>query len=267
MVLEHEPGGLRAGDDERTDAAGPNAVLTKARVILEAFDGSTPILGVSELARRCGLPKTTVHRLARGLADCELLERDGDRYRLGPWLFELGQKVPAHRRLRVAAAPFLEGLSRATKETVVLGVPGHGEIFFSEKYVGSRGRGQVVTQIAGRVPMTCGASGKVVLAFGPAARVDAMIDAGLPRSTPFTITDPEVLRRELETVREQEYAAERQELVVGYGAVAAPVWSEDEVIATLTVVAPVSRLDTARFSVAVRLAAESLSVAIRGPRP
>lgn len=236
-----------------------NAVLPKARAILESFDAGTPVLGISELARRSGLPKSTVHRLAQELTACELLERDGTRYRLGPWLFELGQRVPVHRSLRVAAAPFLEDLSRTTQETVVLGVPGHDEMLFSEKYVGSRGRGQVVTQVDGRVPLHCGASGKVVLAFGPAELTDRVIANGLVKRTRFTITEPERLREELADVRAREYAVDRQELVLGYGAVAAAVWLGQKVIATLTVIAPISRLDVAHFSPAVLLAGRALS--------
>jgi len=238
------------------------AVIPRVRVLLQAFGPGAPVLGISELARRSGLPKTTVHRLARELTASEFLVRDGDRYQLGPWLFELGQHVTGHRSLRVLAAPHLEDLSRATSETVVLGIPGHGEMLFAEKYVGSHGRGQVVTRVEGRVPLNCGASGKVVLAFGNPQRLAELCAHDLERRTPFTNSDPERLRTELQAVRRQGYAVERQELVVGYGAVAAPVWCKTELIAALTVVAPISRLKVARFSPAVRLAARGLSRAL-----
>ena len=119
------------------------AVLQKARDILDCSDSHTPELGVNELARRSGLPRTTARRLAQELVACELLDRSGGRYRLGAWLAELGARVPAHRSLRVAAAPYLEELTHLTHETAALALPLHGEILFSEVYVGSRGRGQV----------------------------------------------------------------------------------------------------------------------------
>jgi len=265
------PPPARTGAGLTDDTAGPGPsqltpkpVLQKARRLLDAFDAYTPSLGITELSRRSGVPKTTCFRLAQELVACEMLDRDGSRYRLGAWLFELGQRVPEHRRLRVAAAPFLEEISRDTHETAALSIPGHDEILFSEKYVGSQGRGQVVTQVDGRVPLHCGASGKVVLAFGPPERVERMCERGLEARTPFTITDPERLRDQLEGVRSQGFAVERQELVVGYGAVAAPVWVRSEVVATMTVVAPVSRLDVSRFSVSVLRAASALTSATGG---
>jgi len=235
------------------------AVLQKARDILDCFDSHTPELGVNELARRSGLPRTTARRIALELVACELLDRSGGRYRLGAWLAELGARVPAHRSLRVAAAPYLEELSHLTHETAVLALPGHGEILFGEIYVGSRGRGQVVTLVDGRVPLHCGASGKVVLAFGPPELLARTVEGGLAPRTRRTITDPERLVAELERVREQGYAVDRQELVEGYGAVAAPVRVGSEVIAALTVVAPISRLDVPAFATAVRRTAGDLS--------
>ncbi|NUP73569.1 MAG: IclR family transcriptional regulator, partial [Sinomonas sp.] len=185
-------------------------------------------------------------------------------YLLGRWLFELGQRAPANRSLRLAAAPFLEDMSRATSETALLAMPGHDEILFGEKYVGVRGRGQVATMVEGRIPLNCSASGKVVLAFGGAERTDRFVEGALSRSTQFTITDPARLRAEVTHVREMGYAVDRQELVLGYGAVAAPVFRGDELVATLTIVAPISRLDVARFAPTVLLAGSALSRTLTG---
>jgi DNA-binding IclR family transcriptional regulator len=241
------------------EPAPAKAVLQKARVILDCFDSRTPELGVNDLARRSGLPRTTARRLAQELVACELLDRSGGRYRLGAWLAELAARVPAYRSLRVAAAPHLEELSHVTRETAVLALPGHGEILFGEVYVGSRGRGQVVTLVDGRVPLHCGASGKVVLAFGPPELLARTVEAGLTPRTRRTITDEDRLRAELDRVRAQGYAVDRQELVDGYGAVAAPVRLDGEVVAALSVVAPISRLEVAPFAVAVRRSAGELS--------
>lgn len=245
----------------------PNAVIPKVRTLLNLFDARAPVLGLSELSRRSGLPKTTVHRLIQELAACEFLERDGRRYRLGSWLFELGQHVTTHRSLRYLAAPYLEDVSHATAETVVVCIPGHNEMLFAEKYVGSRGRGQVVTQVEGRVPMHCGASGKAVLAYGPPELLDRVLASGLEARTAYTITDPARLRSELAQVREQGFAVERQELIAGYGAVAAPVRQRDLAVGALTVIAPISRLDVNRYSVAVQLAARGLSRALTDRAP
>jgi DNA-binding IclR family transcriptional regulator len=108
-------------------------VLQKARLILDAFDAHSRRLGLSELSRRSGLAKTTVYRVASEMVSVGLLARHGRQYELAPLLFELGQRVPRTRALRLAAAPYLEDLAITTRETVVLGVPGDHEVLFVER--------------------------------------------------------------------------------------------------------------------------------------
>jgi IclR family transcriptional regulator, acetate operon repressor len=75
---------------------------------------------VSELQRRSGLPRTTVHRLLAQLEDVGAVERSGARWRLGPTLLALGAGVPAEPRLRAVARRPLMDLASATGELVAL---------------------------------------------------------------------------------------------------------------------------------------------------
>ena len=99
---------------------GANSVLGKARLILESFELDDVDLSLSELSRRTGISKASVHRLAQELLDWGMLERSGQEYRLGMRAFELGSRVPRFRVLRDAARPFMESLHFVTKETVHL---------------------------------------------------------------------------------------------------------------------------------------------------
>ena len=107
---------------ETTAASQPagelSSVLGKARMILDAFDTDHSDLSLTELTRRSGVAKATVHRLVGELVEWGLLERAGTKYRLGLRLFELGQLVPRQRILRDAALPYMEDLLLATQETV-----------------------------------------------------------------------------------------------------------------------------------------------------
>jgi DNA-binding IclR family transcriptional regulator len=235
------------------------SVLQKARLILAAFDAPSPQLGLSDLSRRTGLAKTTVHRVASELVSVGLLARYGRRYELAPLLFEFGQRVPRTRALRLAASPYLEDLAITTRETVVLGVPGDHDVLFMEKFFGQRGGGTTVTKVEGRVPIHCSASGKVLLAFGDPALLEQVTAKPLRPRTARTITDPERLRAEVGRVREDGFAVERQEVVLGYGAVAAPVLVEARAIATITVVTPIDRLDVRSLAPATGTAARALS--------
>src|SRR5882724_9240225 len=97
---------------------GANSVLGKARLILEAFLIDDTDLPLSELSRRTGISKASVHRLAQELLDWGMLERSGSDYRLGMRAFELGSRVPRFRVLRDTMRPYMESLHFLTKETV-----------------------------------------------------------------------------------------------------------------------------------------------------
>lgn len=101
------------------DALG---VLDRVAAILEVLGNEDRGLGISELAARAGLPKSTVSRLVSGLVRQHYLERDGPTVRLGLRLFELGQLAPSPRSLRQAAMPVMAELRRATGATVALDV-------------------------------------------------------------------------------------------------------------------------------------------------
>src|SRR5687767_543992 len=73
------------------------SVLSKSFAILKALRSAETSLTRAQLARRTGLPMTTVHRLATELRQHGALElTDGGTYRIGPWLWELGT-LTVHR--------------------------------------------------------------------------------------------------------------------------------------------------------------------------
>ncbi|EFL28291.1 LOW QUALITY PROTEIN: IclR family transcriptional regulator, partial [Streptomyces himastatinicus ATCC 53653] len=138
--------------------------------------------------------------------------------------------------------------------------PGNHDVLFVEKVLQpARRRCRRHRRSKGRVPFHCGASGKALLAFGAEALREGVMAAPLRRRTPWTITDPARLEAELEQVRAQGYAVDRQELVVGYAAVAAPVFVDGVAVATLTVVGPVERLDVRRLAPVVGAAGRALT--------
>ena len=93
-------------DDMRTaDWTDSVSVLDRVTAVFEAFGEHDEGLGVSELARRANLPKSTVSRIAADLVGQRFLDRDGDKLYLGVRLFELGQTVEQPRRLRRSRCP------------------------------------------------------------------------------------------------------------------------------------------------------------------
>ena len=242
---------------------GTTSVLGRVVAVLGAFDEVSPVLGLADIARRAGLPKSTAHRLVGEMVAARLLDRAPDgSYRLGLRLFELGELVPSHRSLSEAALPIMEDLREATHQRIHLAVLDGVDVVYVE-ILGSAGR-PLASRTGGRLPAHATGVGKAILAFSPASVVKARIEAGLPRLTPRTIATPGALVRELQDVRTEGTAYDREESHLGISCVAAPVFGHDRKIrAGLSVTGPTAKMDPPRFGVAVRTAALSLSRALR----
>lgn len=242
------------------------SVLVRAFCVLDAFVPEGGEMGLSELVRRTGLPKATVHRLATQLVDIGALEKMGDRYRPGLRLFELGSVVVRHRRLRDSALPLMEDLYEATHETVHLGIPDGLDVLYLEKIVGPRGS-PVSTRVGTRKPLYCTALGKAMLAFSPGELLRAVLAGGLTAHAPRTIVLPDLLMAELEKARQNGLAYDFEEYVPGTSCVASPILDRNRLaIAALSVTGPVTRFDPERYAPAVRTAALTLSRTLSGAR-
>ncbi|MFF3567631.1 IclR family transcriptional regulator [Nocardia jiangxiensis] len=241
-------------------------VLGKARLILDTFDSECSDLSLTELTRRSGVAKASVYRLAGELVEWGLLERAGTKYRLGLRLFELGQLVPRQRILRDAALPYMEDLLLATQETVHFAVRDGIDVLYIEKIVGHRGLNQQ-SRVAGRLPLYCTATGKIILAFSPPSVFDEVVEQGFTALTRRTTMSVGVLRTQLERMRKEQLAVEVEETRLGYMSVAVPVFSGPRVLAgALSVTAPTARLNVSRITGALRTAGVGITRTLQAMR-
>lgn len=225
-----------------------SGVLGKVQLILECFGPDDEYLGLTEIARRSGVAKSSVHRLAQELLRWGVLERRGSDYWLGMRLFEIGQRVPRQRILREATRPFMEDLYHVTGETIHLAVLDGIEVLYLEKVAG---HGQITrpSRIAGRMPLHCTATGKVFLAFGSRTIVDEVVSEPLQRVTPRTVATPGLLLQELARARGLGYAVEHEQTRLGYLSVAVPLsGATGATMGALSITAPVFRGDVPRYA-------------------
>jgi DNA-binding IclR family transcriptional regulator len=231
-----------------TAAEGLSSVRNAAR-LLKVFLSREEELGVSELARRLGLGKSTVHRLLTTLAAEGLIERDPRTggYRLGLVVFELGEAVRVHLDLHAAAGPVLASLRAETGESSQVGVLDGHEVVYVDRLESSQSL-RLFTETGRRVPVHCTSSGKVLLAHLPDARLRAVLDAApLTPLTPHTVTDRAALLAELATVRRRGWAAAVDEREIGVASVAAPIRdATGQVIAAISIGGPAVRLGGAQ---------------------
>ncbi len=253
-------------NNQKTPPAGSGVyrapAVSRAFRLLETVAAARGPVTLSELARRLGYSKGTLHGLIRALLDCDALYESPHRrgYAIGPAVVELAFRSRNFFRIGEQAQPVLDALRDRIGETVCLGVL-------------SRSRGLIVaTAEAGKplkisappgtsIPILAGAVGKVFLAGLPRSRAEALIrKQGLPAYTPRTITDRRRYLEELETARRRGFAVDREEYLPGVSAVAVALGSPAGLPLALWVV---GLAETMTGSTLESIAAETQSAARR----
>lgn len=212
--------------------------------LLKAFSEEQVDIGISELSRKLGVAKSTVHRLAATLAAEGLLEQDREteKYRLGIALFRLGALVRRRMDISSQGRPFLYALREKTNETVHLAILDGTEIMYVYNLESTQAI-RMRSDLGVRKPAYCTAEGQAILAFQPQPVIDAVIAQGLQARTPQTITDPARLTKALAVVRQRGCAIEDEESEIGMRGISAPIRNDlGEVIAAVGLAGPVTRL-------------------------
>ncbi len=224
--------------------------LDRALELLELLASAGGEMGVSDLARRLEVHKSTAFRLLATLLDHGLVEQNAstEKYRLGYGLVRLAGAVVAELDLSRAARAVMQQLADRSRETVNLALL-QGDQVVNIDQITSSHLVVNVNWVGKQNPVHCTSTGKVLLAFLPAADLRRILSKPLERLTPRTIVDRATLEKQLQRVREDGYAFTLEELEVGLNAVAAPVRdSRGEVIAAVSVSGPSYRVLPQRLS-------------------
>lgn len=218
------------------DTATPSAVIDRISLVLDAFDGPGR-LTLAQIVRRTGLPRSSAHRMLERLVQLRWLRRSGHDYELGMRLVELGSLAVHQDRLVRAAKPLLGELHRATGLVVHLAVLDGTDVVYLDK-VGDGACGGLPTRVGGRQPAHCTAVGKAMLAY----RDDTSEIDFHNRKTRYSISSGQQLAVELAKVRAHGIAFEREESLLGFGCVAAPIGAPGETVAAVSVCGPTNHL-------------------------
>ena len=200
--------------------------IERAFLIVDALAEEPREHSLTELAATLGWPKSTVHGVLSTLVQYRYVEQSEEtgRYRLGIRFFELGVKVGQMWDIRSIAMPYMQKLNAELGEMVQLGTEDHGEILYLEK-LDSAHLIRIVSEIGGRLPIHCTGLGKAMLAYMPQAKIKRIIrENGLTSYTQNTITSVAALEREMLKIREQGYAIDDGEIMLGLRCVAAPIF-------------------------------------------
>lgn len=242
---------------------GAQAVL-RAIALLKAFTPGRPELSVNALSQHAGLTRATTHRLLSALESESLLARNpaNGHYRLGPAIVAMGCQALLSSDLRVAVRPALEQLGQASGETATLEVLTGDQVLILDGVAGKH-MVSASLDLGTHWPAHLCATGKAILALLPREQRDRVLGSRLVGRTPASITQRDLLERDLELTRTRGFAVAHEELEPDYVGVAAAFRDVlGQVEGAVCVGGPKSRFGEARLEqlgALVREAAAKLS--------
>lgn len=180
--------------------------------------------GVTELANRLGLSKSTVHKHLKSMEEHDLVVKDSKGvYRLGFRFLTFGGGVRDSNELCELVAPKVKEITAETTETCAFAIEEHGYGVYTHLEWGEHHIPR--TQPLGeRFYLHMNSSGKAILAMLSEERIETIIEErGLPRQTSNTITDKDQLFKEIQRTRERGYAVNAEERFEGIRSIAAGI--------------------------------------------
>jgi IclR family acetate operon transcriptional repressor len=217
-------------------------VLDKAMTILRVFPRGDVAFAPREISARTRISLPTVYRLAGALEEHGLLEKEGERFKLGLALLQLGTRVAGGIELRREVMPHLEWLSERTGENAELHIR-REDARVPIELVRSSQNLRPFVDIGEPLPLHLGAAGKVLLAWLPEDEQGILAAASAERFEGTGVFDADALGERLRKVRVEGWAASDGERSPGIAAIAAPVFGAgNEVEGALLLSAPSVRL-------------------------
>lgn len=223
------------------------SIVERVVVILNHLAVAQATCSVTEVSRELGLSKSTVYRILSSLQDKAWVTQDPEtqRYTLGGNLLELSLSLLSKLDLRSFGLSYLSELSLATNETGMLSlrvglermivdqVPSYHEV----RHLGEPGK---------RLPLWCGAPGKVILAYLEESEIENVIESlgksGMQVLASGQPLDIDRLREELAEIRNQGFTVTVGERIAALTGVAAPIFGRNhEVMGAISVSGPLPR--------------------------
>lgn len=239
------------GMDEKRSSSGYDIQsVIRALKVLELLTSEEASLSLKEITKRSGLSKPTVFRILSTLKTMDYIEQEpvSGNYLLGLKVFEMGSAFIDKMSLRSFAMPLIQELVDKCNETVHLAILDRTEIVYIDKIDGTQTI-RMMSAVGKRGPVHCTSVGKVILAQKPTAEQDEILASReLVRLTENSITDKEVLKKELEQIKKEGYAIDNEELEIGLKCIGVPIFDyHGEAVGGISVSGPSSRFTSTRL--------------------
>lgn len=248
MAEKARPARKEINRNPRRDSSRLSSVTTAIH-LLKTFSEEDTELGISDFAKRLGVAKSTVHRLAGTLLEEGLLQQNPEsgRYSLGIGLFSLGSLVRSRLDVTSESKHVLNELRERTRENVRLAVLERQSVVFLHDFESPEtlrlrsGTGQLR-------PAFCTAEGICLLTGLREPELDRFMTYPRTSRTEKTITDEAALRSRIEMARRRKFAIEDEECDDGTRCIAAPIFDgSGRVVAAVGIAGPRLRIRKSQF--------------------
>ena len=216
--------------------------ITKILKTLTYHPDGLPLMKIIE--KIGGAPKSSIFVILKELQKNKLITylENEKKYKIGPELIKISAIIMHDHTIQKIARPGLEQLSKVTGEDVYLGILLSDKMHYLDKVEGSRSI-RVNIKVGSASHLHATAIGKLLLSEMDQERFDGIFQSGkLPHYTPHTITDLEIMKKELKQIRAAGFSESKEEGMEGIYGIAAPIRNnKNEMVAGLCIAAPVKR--------------------------
>ena len=250
--------------EAHSQAAPTIQVIERLFSLMDVLASREDAISLKEISEKTGLHPSTAHRILNDLTIGRFVDRpEPGSYRLGMRMLELGNLVKARLNVRDAALAPMRDLHKLIQQPVNLSMRQGDEIVYIERAFSERSGMQVVRAIGGRAPLHLTSVGKLFLSVDEPMKVRSYATrTGLNGQTKNSITQLQVLERELSKVRQYGIARDNEELELGVRCIAAGIYDDQgKLLAGLSISAPADRIDEA-WSAKLQATAEGISQAL-----
>lgn len=221
-----------------------------ARIILTFDTFELGELGVAEISKQLDMAPSKVSRMLKTFEDYKFFEQEPDtgKYRLGPLFLELGLAYAFHLPIRKVIRPHIEYMAQELKMTASWGIISKNRVIILDR-IHMMKLDFLTHRIGNNLPIFTTSIGKVILAGLPEEKLDQMLDTiELKKYTKETVVDPELIKKNLKTVREEGYAYDWAETAENTICIASPIKDRTgEVIAAISLTDVTSNTTTEKM--------------------
>ncbi len=219
--------------------------VARAMRVLECFSVEQPELGITEIAKMLGMQKSTIFNILHTFEQNGYIVQNPktNKYYLGFKILHLSYIVNHHLGLRDIFLPYMRTIAETAREICYFGILDHQEVLYIEAVYPSNLQ-QTRNILGERAPLYCTGLGKAMLAYLPQEQIERVLGGDLRPYTSFTLSDPAMLRSDLDEIRANGYAVDNMEHEFGVRCVAVPVFGANgQVMAAVSVSGPSPRFD------------------------